>query len=69
MKGTVIFFSAPKGWGFIKPSEGGADIFVHHTSINQKGYRSLKEGQKVSYDIETGEKGKPQAIFVTPLED
>jgi CspA family cold shock protein len=69
MQGTVIFFSNAKGWGFLKPEDGGPDIFCHHTSINQHGYRSLKEGQRVSWDVEVGPKGKPQAIFVTPVED
>jgi len=67
MKGTVIFFSDAKGWGFLRPSSGGPDIFVHHTSINQEGYRSLKAEDLVSYDEEIGPKGKPQATNVTVI--
>ena len=45
MKGTVIFFSNAKGWGFLKPEDGDSDLFVHHTSIDMEGYRTLKEGE------------------------
>ena len=68
MKGTVIFFSNAKGWGFLKPEDGDSDLFVHHTSIDMEGYRTLKEGDRVSYEVETGPKGKPQAVNVKRVE-
>jgi CspA family cold shock protein len=64
--GTVKWFSDEKGFGFITPDEGSKDLFVHHTSINADGYRSLAEGTKVSYEEEPGPKG-PKAINVIKL--
>lgn len=64
-QGTVKWFNSEKGYGFITPDEGGGDVFVHHTAINSTGYRSLEEGQKVSFEIEQSDKG-PQATGVTP---
>src|ERR1700748_3595564 len=61
--GTVKWFSDEKGFGFITPDEGSRDLFVHHTSIQADGYRSLAEGAKVSYEEEAGPKG-PKAINV-----
>ena len=61
--GTVKWFSDEKGFGFITPDEGSRDLFVHHSSINADGYRSLAEGAKVSYEEEAGPKG-PKAINV-----
>ena len=61
--GTVKWFSDEKGFGFITPAEGSRDLFVHHTSIQADGYRSLAEGAKVSYEEEAGPKG-PKAINV-----
>ncbi|MCB0871745.1 MAG: cold shock domain-containing protein [Actinobacteria bacterium] len=63
-EGTVKWFSAEKGFGFITPDDGGKDLFVHHTQIRMDGYRSLDEGQRVSFDAESGPKG-PQAANVT----
>jgi cold shock protein len=60
--GTVKWFSNVKGYGFIE-REGGADVFVHFSAIQQDGYRSLKEGESVEFTIENGEKG-PQAANV-----
>ena len=57
MKGQVKFFSAPKGYGFITPEDGGKDVFVHHTAIKMEGYRSLSEGDKVEFEKTTDEKG------------
>ena len=57
--GTVKWFSDEKGFGFITPDEGSRDLFVHHTSIQADGYRSLAEGAKVSYEEEAGPKGLP----------
>ncbi len=64
--GTVKWFSAEKGYGFITPDEGGKDVFVHYSAIIQEGYKSLSEGQKVEYEVTTGQKG-PQAANVKPV--
>jgi cold shock protein len=64
--GTVKWFNADKGYGFIAP-ESGEDIFVHFSAIQSTGYRSLDEGQTVEFDITQGQKG-PQAANVRPLE-
>ena len=64
--GTVKWFSDEKGFGFITPDEGSKDLFVHHTSIEADGYRSLAEGAKVEYESEQGDKG-PKAINVRLL--
>ena len=64
--GTVKWFSSEKGFGFITPDGGGADLFVHHSEVQVSGYASLDEGQKVSYEIGEGRKG-PCATNVTPL--
>jgi CspA family cold shock protein len=62
--GTVKWFNESKGFGFITPSEGGADVFVHFSAIVGDGFRTLAEGQKVSFQIENGPKG-PQAAQVS----
>ena len=64
-QGTVKWFNPEKGYGFIS-REDGDDVFVHHTAIIGEGYRSLEEGQKVSFDVTQGKKG-PQASNVTKL--
>ena len=64
--GTVKWFNADKGFGFITPDEGGKDLFVHFSAIQGSGYRSLDEGAKVEYEAQEGEKG-PQAANVRPL--
>ncbi len=62
-QGTVKFFNGEKGYGFIKPDDGGRDIFVHVTAVEQAGLQSLSEGQKISYEIEPDKKGKgPKAV-------
>ncbi|MCM3006872.1 cold-shock protein [Priestia koreensis] len=61
-EGTVKWFNAEKGFGFIEV-EGGDDVFVHFSSIQGEGYKSLDEGQKVTFDIEQGQRG-PQAANV-----
>jgi cold shock protein len=64
--GTVKWFSDEKGFGFITPDEGSRDLFVHHSSIQADGYRTLAEGAKVSYEEEAGDKG-PKAINVQKI--
>ncbi|HWP59469.1 MAG TPA: cold-shock protein [Candidatus Acidoferrales bacterium] len=64
--GRVKWFNNTKGYGFIEQEEGGADIFVHYSAIQGDGFKSLKEGQAVQFDISQGEKG-PQAINVVKL--
>lgn len=63
--GTVKWFDASKGFGFITPEDGSKDVFVHHSAIKTQGYANLNEGQRVSYDIQQGPKG-PSAANVTP---
>ncbi len=58
--GTVKFFNTQKGYGFIKPDDGGKDVFVHITAVQGAGLRGLDEGQAVAYDVQM-EKGKPAA--------
>jgi CspA family cold shock protein len=62
--GTVKWFNESKGFGFIAPSDGSADVFVHFSAINSEGFRTLAEGQSVNYEVEDGPKG-PQAKQVT----
>jgi CspA family cold shock protein len=63
--GTVKWFNSNKGYGFIKPDDGGADLFVHHSEIKSAGYASLDEGQKVEFEVGQGKKG-PCATNVKP---
>ena len=64
-KGTVKWFNASKGFGFINPDDGGDDLFVHHSEIKTDGYASLDEGQKVEFEVGQGKKG-PCATSVVP---
>ncbi len=64
--GTVKWFNNDKGFGFITPDEGGKDLFVHHSSINGSGFRTLEDGARVNYESEDGPKG-PKAINVDTL--
>jgi CspA family cold shock protein len=64
-EGTVKWFSEKKGYGFIE-QEGGPDVFVHHSGISGEGFKSLREGDRVTFEIEEGQKG-PSAVNVTPV--
>lgn len=62
-QGTVKFFNAEKGYGFIKPDDGGRDIFVHVTAVERAGLATLAEGQRITFEIEPDKKGKgPKAV-------
>ena len=63
MAGIVKFFNAERGYGFIKPDDGGRDVFVHITAVERAGLKSLAEGQRISFDVEPDKKGKgPKAV-------
>jgi len=64
-KGTVKWFNASKGFGFIAPEDGSDDLFVHHSEIRTEGYASLDEGQSVDFEVGQGKKG-PCATNVVP---
>lgn len=65
--GTVKWFNESKGFGFITPDGGGDDLFAHFSAIQARGFKTLKENQKVSFDVTTGPKGK-QATNIRPLD-
>ena len=60
--GTVKWFNAQKGFGFIQPEAGGADVFVHISAVERAGMSNLNEGQKVSFELENGKQGKFAAV-------
>ena len=64
--GTVKWFNDDKGYGFITPDDGGTDLFVHHSNIQMSGFKSIKDGQRVSYEAAQGKKG-PEANNVTVI--
>lgn len=65
-QGTVKWFNAEKGYGFIAPEDGSADLFVHYSSIEGNGFKSLEENQRVEFEVGEGQKG-PQAQAVRAL--
>jgi cold shock protein len=65
--GTVKWFNPTKGYGFIRPQDGGADIFVHVTAVQRAGFHSLMEGQRVSYEV-VRDRGKLAAANISPTE-
>jgi len=63
MSGTVKFFNGERGYGFIKPDDGGRDVFVHITAVERASLKTLNEGQQISFDVEPDKKGKgPKAV-------
>lgn len=60
--GTIKWFNAEKGYGFIQPDAGGADVFVHISAVERAGIRELADGQKISFELETGRSGKSSAV-------
>jgi cold shock protein len=65
--GTVKWFNESKGFGFISPDDGGDDLFAHFSAIQARGFKTLRENQKVSFDVTTGPKGK-QATNIRPID-
>ena len=64
MRGTVKWFNARRGYGFIEREDGGKDVFVHHSEIQMSGFRSLEEGDEVEFDVKEDTRG-PKAVHVT----
>ncbi|MBC6980343.1 MULTISPECIES: cold-shock protein [unclassified Caulobacter] len=64
--GTVKWFNATKGYGFIQPEDGGADVFVHVTAVQRAGLQGLDEGQRLAYELQN-ERGKTAAVNLQPL--
>jgi CspA family cold shock protein len=67
--GTVKFFNENKGYGFIQPDEGGNDAFVHITAVERAGMRSLRQDQRVAYDLQQDARGKTSAVNLKPAEE
>jgi len=65
--GIVKWFNGSKGFGFITPDDGGKDLFAHFSAISSSGFKTLKENQKVSFEVTTGPKGE-QATNITPID-
>ncbi len=66
-RGTVKWFNTDKGYGFIAPEAGGGDVFVHITAVQRAGLDTLRDGQKVSFELETGRNGKTSAVDLQTL--
>ena len=64
--GTVKWFNAQKGYGFIQPSNGGPDVFVHISAVERAGMDGLNEGQTLSYELEQGQRGRVSAVDLKP---
>lgn len=62
--GTVKWFNATKGYGFIQPEDGSKDVFVHISAVERAGLSTLREGQKVTFDLERGQQGKMSAVNI-----
>ena len=70
MTGIVKFFNTERGYGFIKPDDGGRDVFVHITAVERAGLKDLKEGQRINFEVEPDKKGKgPKAVNLVILND
>ena len=67
--GTVKFFNEQKGYGFIQPDDGGQDAFVHISALERSGMNSLRQDQRVSYDLQQDQRGKMAAVNLKPVED
>ena len=67
--GTVKFFNEHKGYGFIQPDEGGNDAFVHISAVERAGMRSLRENQRVAYELQQDQRGKTSAVNLQALDD
>lgn len=67
--GTVKFFNESKGYGFIQPEGGGSDAFVHITAVERAGFRTLRENQRVSYDLQQDNRGKMSAVNLRSAEE
>jgi CspA family cold shock protein len=66
MTGTVKFFNGERGYGFIKPDDGGRDVFVHITAVERAGLKSLMEGQRISFEVEPDKKGQRPSTSLLP---
>jgi len=66
LRGTVIWFSSAKGFGFLKREDGGKDVFCHHSQLQMEGYRKLEPEQEVEFEMGSNERG-PMAVNVVPL--
>ena len=67
--GTVKFFNEQKGYGFIQPDEGGNDAFVHITAVERAGFRTLRENQRVVYELQQDQRGKTSAVNLKPADE
>ena len=67
--GTVKFFNENKGYGFIQPDQGGQDAFVHITAVERAGMRTLRQDQRISYDLQQDNRGKTSAVNLKPVDE